>query len=70
LGFYETCHSPFFGAGERMATMAEQKSWVPTIITLLIALVLFCWGLYAFSAIGLLIQLPLLKPVLVVISAV
>ena len=60
----------FFGAGEKIAVMAEQKQWWPAIITSLIALVLFVWGLYAFSGAGLLSTLPLLKPILVVISCI
>jgi hypothetical protein len=61
----------FFGAGEKMATMAEKGRWYPTIITLIIAGVLFSWGLYAFSGSGIIsYRLPLLKYALVAISAV
>jgi hypothetical protein len=38
----------FFGAGEGMARAAENALWMPTIITLGIASILFGWSLYAF----------------------
>ncbi|MEE9309443.1 MAG: hypothetical protein V3U64_00335 [Cocleimonas sp.] len=61
----------FFGAGEKMATMAEKGSWYPTVVTFIIAAVLFIWGFYAFSGSGLLaIKFPLLKMALIAISAV
>ena len=60
----------FFGAGEQMATMAEQGSMTPTLITLGIAAVLAIWAGYAFSGAGLLPRLPLLSTGLVVISAI
>lgn len=60
----------FFGAGEEMATMAEQGSFIPGIVTFGIAAVLSIWGLYAFSGARLLIPLPFLKPVLVLVSAI
>ncbi len=60
----------FFGAGEKMATMAETGSWYPTVVTLIITVVLFIWGLYAFSGAGLIRTLPLLKIGLVVISVI
>lgn len=61
----------FFGAGEELAGMAEQGSWQPAVLTFGIALVLFIWGLYAFSGAGLLRRrLPFLKASLVIISAI
>lgn len=60
----------FFGAGEGMARMAEQGSWVPTVITIGIAGVLAAWAAYAFSGAGLIPRLPLLRTALVLISAV
>lgn len=60
----------FFGAGEGMATLAEQGSMTPTLITLGIAAVLAIWAAYAFSGAGLLPRLPLLRTGLVVISAI
>lgn len=60
----------FFGAGERMARMAEQGSWTPTVITLGIAAVVAVWSAYAFSGAGLIPRLPLIRTALVLISAV
>ena len=60
----------FFGAGEAMATMAEQGSMTPTLVTLGIAAILAIWAAYAFSGAGLLPRLPLLRTGLVTISAV
>lgn len=60
----------FFGAGEAMATMAEQGSMTPTLLTLGIAAILAIWAAYAFSGAGLLPRLPLLRTGLVVISAI
>jgi len=60
----------FFGAGERMATLSEEGSWIPGLITFVIAVVLFIWGLYAFSGAGLLQPLLYLKPALIIISSV
>jgi len=60
----------FFGAGEHMAQMAEQGLWQPVLVTLFITTVLVIWGLYAFSAAGLIRRLPLLKTALVIISCI
>jgi len=60
----------FFGAGEQMATLAEQGSIAPTLMTLVIAIVLFAWGLYAFSGAGIIRRLPFLKFCLVAITIV
>lgn len=60
----------FFGAGERMATLAEKKSFVPVIVTLGIAFVLGIWALYAFSAADIGVRMPLIKPVLAVITGI
>lgn len=59
-----------FGAGEELAAMAEQGSIYPTVLTLMIATVLFIWALFAFSGAGLIRRLPLLQTGLVVISAI
>jgi len=59
-----------FGAGEKLAAMDEAGSWYPAVLTSGIALVLFVWGLYAFSGAGLIQALPLLKPALVVIATI
>ena len=60
----------FFGAGEQMARMAEQGMIKPTMITLFIVIVLSIWSLYAFSAAGVLLRLPYLRPVLILITAI
>ncbi len=60
----------YLGAGEQMAVMAEQGSIQPTIITAGITSVLVIWALYAFSAAGVLIQLPFTRIVLVLVSAI
>lgn len=60
----------FFGAGEGMARMAEQGSFKPVAITLLIAAVLAIWAAYAFSGAALIRRLPLLRTGLVVISLI
>ena len=60
----------FFGAGERMARMAERGSATPTLITLAIALILFLWAAYAFAGAGLIRRLPLMRAALVTITAI
>jgi len=60
----------FFGAGEQMAVWAEQGNIKATIITLCISLVLFSWCVYAFSAAGLIIKLPLIKFALISITSI
>ena len=60
----------FFGAGEGMATLAEQGSIIPTLLTLGIAAILAIWAAYAFSGAGLLPRLPLLRIGLVTISTI
>ncbi|MCC6989414.1 MAG: hypothetical protein IT181_10470 [Acidobacteria bacterium] len=60
----------FFGAGERMARMAEAGHWYPTAITSAIAAVLFTWALYALSGAGVIRRLPLTKLALCLITAV
>jgi len=60
----------FFGAGEQMATMAEQGLAYPTIITLIIFSVLSLWSAYAFSAAGLIIRLPFIRLALSLITLI
>ncbi len=60
----------FFGAGEYMASLAEQGRSEPAMITSLIVLVLVIWSLYAFSAAGIMIKLPLLRVVLSIITLI
>ncbi len=60
----------FFGAGERMAHMAERGDPRPTVMAVGIALGLTVWALYALSGAGLIRRLPLLRTGLVLISAI
>lgn len=60
----------FFGAGERMARMAERGSPYPALVTAWIAAVLGVWALYAFSGAGVIRRLPWLRVILALIAAV
>lgn len=60
----------FFGAGEQMASMAEQGLWYPTIVTSVLVVVLLIWSLYALSAARVITHLPLLRLGLCVITAI
>lgn len=57
------------GAGERMVRMIEHRSAVPALITIGIASALFGFAAYALSGGGVLVRLPLLRPVLSAITA-
>ena len=60
----------FLGAGEGMARLAERGSLKPTLITLCIAGMLALWSVWAFSGAGIMPRLPLLRPILLAITAV
>ena len=60
----------FFGAGERVARMAEQGRATPAVMAATIALLLAIAAAYAFSGAGLIQRLPLLRTALVAITAV
>lgn len=60
----------FFGAGERMARLAEAHSIVPTLVTLAIAAVLGTWAAYAAAAAGLMRPLPFTAAAMVAITAI
>ena len=60
----------FFGAGEKMARLAESGSWYPAAITAGIAAVLAAWALFALSGAGVIHPLPFLKPALCTITVV
>jgi len=60
----------FFGAGERMARLAEAGSWYPTAVTSAIVAVLIVWSFYALSGAGVVPRLPLLRVGLCVITAI
>lgn len=60
----------FFGAGERMARMAERGLWQPMVMTIGIAAILTIWALYAFAGARRLRRLPLMRTALVLISSI
>jgi len=60
----------FFGAGEKMAKLAEQGSMQPTLITSGIVLLISIWSLYAFSAAGIITRLPLTHLALILITLI
>ena len=60
----------FFGAGERMARLAESGSLYPAVVTAAIAVVLGVWSLYGFSGAGFVRRLPFLRLALGVIAAI
>ena len=58
----------FFGAGERMAELAEQGSFRPTLITSVIVIVLATFSLYALSGAGFIVKAPFLRIGLCIIT--
>ena len=60
----------FFGAGERMARMAERRHPWPTVVTLAIASGLCVFGAYAMTAGGHFPTLPLAREALMAITAI
>ena len=60
----------FFGAGERMARLAEAGRPGPALITLGIAAILALWAAYAFAGAGLIRRLPLMRTALVTVSSI
>ena len=60
----------FFGAGERIARWAEQGNIKSTLITSCIVLVLISWSVYAFSGAGVISPLPMLRVVLMLMTAI
>jgi hypothetical protein len=59
-----------FGAGERMARLAEQGSAMPALLTAGSALVFAVWAAYAFSGAAMLPRAPFLRTGLILIGAV
>ena len=57
-----------FGAGERMAELAEQGSFRPTLITSVIVIVLATFSLYALSGAGFIGKAPFLRIGLCIIT--
>jgi len=60
----------FFGAGERMARMAELGLLRPALITIGIAAILAVWAAYAFAGAGLIRRLPLMRTALIAVTAI
>lgn len=60
----------YFGAGERMARMAERGSSGPAIITTALVLLFGAWAAYAFSGAGAIARLPWLRVCLPIIGLV
>lgn len=60
----------FFHAGDVLVNLARQGSPLPDIITAGIALMLFFWGIAAFSGAGLITPIPWLRPILMVIAGI
>lgn len=60
----------FFGAGEKMALMAEAGDAHPTIVTSIIVLVLSIWSLYGLSGARVIANLTLIRIALVLISSI
>ena len=58
------------GAGEQIAQLHLAGHWYPTVVTLVIAGILFGWSAYALSGAGVLRKLPLRRTVLSVITAI
>lgn len=51
----------YFGAGEQLAVLAEQGSWIPTVLTSFITLAFLVFAAYYLAGADLLPQLPLLR---------
>lgn len=60
----------FLGAGEQMAQLDLAGHWYPTVASLVIAGMLFIWSAYALSGAGLIRRLPLLRPVLAIVTGI
>ena len=60
----------YFDTGEALAQAAERGQIWPALVTVAITVVLIGFGLYALSGAGLLMSLPLLRPVLIGIAAI
>ena len=58
------------GAGERMTHAVERGDARPHLVTLAIAVALAGWAAYALSGAGVIRRLPLLRPVLVAVTAI
>lgn len=59
----------FFGAGEQMAQMAEQKKLLPALLTFFIAGILATWGLYCLALDNRFPALPWTNTIMLLITA-
>ncbi|WP_288497709.1 hypothetical protein, partial [uncultured Acinetobacter sp.] len=60
----------FLGAGERLAGEFEAGKIQPILVTILIALILFSWSIFALSGAGVVALLPFTKWILMAVSIV
>ncbi|CAA9197790.1 hypothetical protein [Flavobacterium collinsii] len=58
------------GIGKEMATLAQKHSTLPYLLTIIVAIVFFIFGLYGLSAANKFRKLPLLKPVIFLIAGI
>ena len=56
------------GIGKEMATLAQKHGALPYLITIIVAIVFFIFGLYGLSAANKFRKLPFLKPVVFLIA--
>ena len=68
--FWGTNGFRFLGAGEPIVSMSAAGHWYPPFIAFVIGTVLTVWAFYALSGAGVISPLPLLRVVLVGITAV
>jgi hypothetical protein len=60
----------YFGAGEEMATLASQGSYIPALLTAGITLVFIIFACYTWSGAKIIKKLPLLKGVFTAITII
>jgi hypothetical protein len=60
----------YFGAGERLARLADRGSSEPTFITTVLVVMFASWAAYAFAGAGLIAPLPRLRTVLLLIGLI
>ncbi|MDC8758954.1 hypothetical protein [Janthinobacterium fluminis] len=60
----------YFGAGEKIATMAEQGSWFPALLTAGVTLVFMIFAAYYLSGASVVPALPFLRLAMAAIAAI
>ena len=58
------------GVGEKMIEHAQIHSWLPYVLTIIVAVVFFIFGLYGLSADNKFKRLPFLKPIIFLIAVI